>query len=118
MLTPESFAVCFIAIVMLAFFMSENRHEEAMAKLQQEKSMNKMNFVILHQFETDNPVAILAESIVGFCEKDDTHACTVYFNNKEIVVRESFNFVSNMLKNLALTNLEWSESKPYSSFKS
>ena len=118
MLTPESFAVCFIAIVILAFFMSENRHEEAMEKLQQENFMKKMNFIILHQLETGNSVAILAESIIGFCEKDDTHACTVYFNNKEIVVRESFNFVSNMLKNLALTNLEWSESKPYSSFKS
>lgn len=112
MLTPESFAVCFIALVLLAFFMSENRHEENMEKIKEEAlRMNKMNFIMLHQFESGNQIAILASSIVGFGEEDQTHACTVYFNDTSIVVRESFDRISNMLKNLAITNIDWVDNK-------
>ena len=112
LLTPESFAVCFIALVLLAFFMSENRHEENMEKIKEEAlRMNKMNFIMLHQFESGNQIAILASSIVGFGEQDDTHACTVYVNNTSIVVRESFDSISNMLKNLAITNIDWTDDK-------
>lgn len=112
LLTPESFAVCFIALVLLAFFMSENRHEENMEKIKEEAlRMNKMNFIMLHQFESGNQIAILASSIVGFGEQDDTHACTVYVNNTSIAVRESFDRISNMLKNLAITNIDWADNK-------
>ena len=112
MLTPESFAVCFVTLVLLAFFMNENRHEENMEKIKEEAyRLNKMNFIMLHQFESGNQIAILASSIVGFGEQDETHACTVYFDNTSIVVRESFERISNMLKNLAITNIDWTDDK-------
>lgn len=96
---------------MLAFFINENKHEESMEKIQLEKTMNKMNFILLHQLKNEKPIAILASSIVGFSEKDETHASTVYFNNTSIEVQESFDRISNMLKNLAITNIDWTESK-------
>lgn len=112
MLTPESFAVCFIALVLLAFFMNENRHEENMTKIKEEaRRMNMMKFILLHQFENGKQIAILASSIVGFGEQDNTHACVVYFNNTSVVVRESFERISNMLKNLAITNIDWTDDK-------
>lgn len=112
MLTPESFAVCFIALVLLAFFMNENRHEENMTKIKEEaRRMNMMKFILLHQFENGKQIAILASSIVGFGEQDNTHACVVYFNNTSVVVRESFERISNMLKNLAITNIDWTDNK-------
>lgn len=111
MLTPESFAVCFIALIVLAFFMNENRHEENMEKIEQENLMNKMNFIVLHRLDNGNSIALLASSIVGFSEHDDTHASTVYFNNTSIEVQESFDRISNMLKNIAITNIDWTENK-------
>ena len=112
MLTPESFAVCFIALVLLAFFMNENRHEENMTKIKEEaRRMNRMKFILLHQFENGKQIAILASTIVGFGEQDNTHACVVYFNNTSVVVRESFERISNMLKNLAITNIDWTDDK-------
>lgn len=112
MLTPESFAVCFIALVLLAFFINENRHEENMTKIKEEaRRMNMMKFILLHQFENGKQIAILASSIVGFGEQDNTHACVVYFNNTSVVVRESFERISNMLKNLAITNIDWTDDK-------
>ena len=112
MLTPESFAVCFIVLVLLAFFMNENRHEENMTKIKEEaRRMNMMKFILLHQFENGKQIAILASSIVGFGEQDNTHACVVYFNNTSVVVRESFERISNMLKNLAITNIDWTDDK-------
>lgn len=112
MLTPESFAVCFIALVLLAFFTNENRHEENMTKIKEEaRRMNMMKFILLHQFENGKQIAILASSIVGFGEQDNTHACVVYFNNTSVVVRESFERTSNMLKNLAITNIDWTDDK-------
>ena len=115
MLTPESFAVCFIVLVLLAFFMNENRHEENMTKIKEEaRRMNMMKFILLHQFENGKQIAILASSIVGFGEQDNTHACVVYFNNTSVVVRESFERSSNMLKNLAITNIDWVDDKKYS----
>lgn len=112
MLTPESFAVCFIALVLLAFFINENRHEENMTKIKEEaRRMNMMKFILLHQFENGKQIAILASSIVGFGEQDNTHACVVYFNNTSVVVRESFERISNMLKNLAITNIDWTDGK-------
>ena len=112
MLTPESFAVCFIVLVLLAFFMNENRHEENMTKIKEEaRRMNMMKFILLRQFENGKQIAILASSIVGFGEQDNTHACVVYFNNTSVVVRESFERISNMLKNLAITNIDWTDDK-------
>lgn len=66
---------------------NENRHEENMTKIKEEaRRMNMMKFILLHQFENGKQIAILASSIVGFGEQDNTHACVVYFNNTSVVV--------------------------------